>query len=165
MELLIIRHGLAEERGETGKRDASRRLTKRGIKRTKRAAKGLHKMLAGEIDVLATSPLIRAVQTADLFAAAFDARPCRRGELAPGKRVAAVLEWLKLQDGKRRVAIVGHEPQLGILTSWLISGLQESFVQLKKSAIACVDFPDAIKPGGGKLKWLMSASQLAAQAT
>jgi phosphohistidine phosphatase len=60
------------------------------------------------------------------------------------------------------VALVGHEPDLGRLMSWLLSGRQNSFVQFKKGAAALLEFSRVPRAGNGTLVWLLSATQLAA---
>ena len=73
-ELYLIRHGVAEERGEKWPDDTKRSLRADGIARMRRAAKGLAR-LGVKFDVVLTSPLVRTRQTADIVAAAFDQRP------------------------------------------------------------------------------------------
>src|SRR5687768_14745129 len=125
MNLLVIRHGIAEDRevwAQTGEPDDRRPLTKKGVRRMRRAAKGLHRILP-RLDLLATSPLTRAVQTAEVVAK-------RYGELAvmvvddlqPERPFPALLEWVRRLDDVNTAAIVGHEPHLSGFVSWLLTG-------------------------------------------
>ena len=75
-ELYLVRHGLAEERGEKWPDDTKRPLTEEGIVRMRKAARGLAR-LGVAVDVVLTSPLVRARQTADIVAAGID-QPARR---------------------------------------------------------------------------------------
>ena len=84
-ELYLIRHGVAEERGDAWPDDAKRPLTEDGIARMRKSARGLAR-LGVTFDVVLTSPLVRARQTADIVASAFDPRPSivTIDSLAPG---------------------------------------------------------------------------------
>src|SRR5436309_9518738 len=73
-ELYLIRHGLAEERGDAWPDDSKRPLTEEGMSRLRKQARGLAR-LGVTIDVMLTSPLVRARQTAEIIAAELDPRP------------------------------------------------------------------------------------------
>src|SRR5689334_21278871 len=101
MRLVVIRHGIAVEPEDAAKEklaDAERPLTKEGRKRMRDAAGGLSRELE-RIDVLASSPLVRARQTAAIVAEAYGGKLkiATLGELTPGKPVKAVLQWLQGQ--------------------------------------------------------------------
>ena len=73
-ELYLVRHGLADERGDSWPDDTKRPLTEEGISSLRKSARGLAR--AGvSFDVILTSPLVRTRQTADVIASAFDPRP------------------------------------------------------------------------------------------
>src|SRR3954463_14798755 len=113
MKLLIIRHGPAGDRAEweaEGRDDRLRPLTQQGKKEMRRVAEGLT-TLVSKIDLLATSPLVRAVQTAEIVASQYDCEPVTVEALAPGKDLDEVVKWLRGQRGET-VAVVGHEPDL-----------------------------------------------------
>src|SRR6478609_2448758 len=115
MQLVIIRHGIAVEPEEAAKEklgDAERPLTKSGRKKMRAAAEGLARVI-DRIDVLAGSPLVRAQETAEIVAEAYDGmKVATIDELKPGKPVKLVLQWLQGQPADATIAIVGHEPQL-----------------------------------------------------
>src|SRR6478672_8046810 len=115
-ELYLVRHGLAEERGEAWPDDAKRPLTEDGIDRMRKAARGLAR-LGAVIDVVLTSPLVRARQTADIVAGAIEPRPSlvNAESLAPSGTYAAVVAELEKHAKKTRIALVGHEPNIGEL--------------------------------------------------
>ena len=76
MQVLVVRHAIAEQREEfarTGKDDSQRPLTHDGRRKMRRGAVGLRAVVPA-IDVLATSPLLRAVQTAEILAAVYNGR-------------------------------------------------------------------------------------------
>lgn len=165
MNLLVVRHAIAVDPAEyAGKHpdDADRPLTLEGEKKMKRAAEGL-RTLVPDIQLLATSPLARARETADILAAVYrPLKPVVVSELAPGQPTAAVARWL---DGERRhdtVAIVGHEPGLSRAVSWLLAGTERSFVELKKGAACLLTFPSAVAAASGTLLWALTPAQLRA---
>ena len=125
MELLVIRHGVAEEREDfaaTGTDDSLRPLTKEGRWKMERGAKALRQALPS-LDVIATSPFTRAAQTAKIVAAAYDDVGVEQVDaLTPESRPQDFLAWLRKRDAGDRVAAVGHEPHLGMLVYWLLSG-------------------------------------------
>src|SRR5881628_3257631 len=90
-ELYLIRHGIAEERGDAWPDDAKRPLSDEGMDRLRKEARGLAR-LGVVIDVVLTSPLVRTRQTADVVAAAFNTRPhiVTADSLAPGGTFQAV---------------------------------------------------------------------------
>src|SRR5437868_1613721 len=98
MNLLVIRHAIAEERkryAKTGADDGLRPLTARGRRRMKAGARGLQRVVPG-LDLLATSPLVRAEQTAEIVVAAYgELKVVKVPQLAPQASVHALLKWLQ----------------------------------------------------------------------
>lgn len=146
MELLLVRHGVAEE----GSPDAARALTKDGRRRAREAARGLAKLVDGA-GIVATSPLTRAAQTAELVAAALGAEVVVVEALAPGQPFADALAWLKRRR-EERVVMVGHEPHLSGLASWLMTGRDRRVLALKKAQGVLLEL-SAAKPGAARLLW------------
>ena len=167
LRVLVVRHAIAEDRrvfARTGEPDSLRPLTRQGRRRMRRGVRGLARVVP-RLDVIATSPLTRAVQTAEILAKHYDkAKTQRVAALAPGKPMNALLGWLAEQADGRVVALVGHEPHLGEFISWALTGLRESFVPLKKGAACLLEFPDEVKAGRAKLLWLLKPSQMRALA-
>jgi phosphohistidine phosphatase len=156
VKLLIIRHGPAGDRAEweaEGRDDRLRPLTLQGKKEVRRVAKGLATLLPS-IDLLATSPLVRAVQTAEIVGSQYDCDPVTVEALAPGNDPDQVVKWLR---GQRvdTIAIVGHEPDLSALACYLLSGKPSSFLTLKKSGTCFLDLDDPAGPGKARLEWLL----------
>ena len=161
MQLVLIRHARAEERALL-KRDRTRALTVDGRRRMRKAARGLHTLLPG-LSQIATSPLTRARQTAAIVAEARDdVNITLLSALTPGESPRTVLAWLRSQPVDATLALVGHEPDLGRLAGWLLSGKPSGFVQFKKGAAALLEFPGAPGAGKGTLVWLLTSAQLAA---
>lgn len=174
MLLLVLRHGEAEDAGPR-RGDSSRRLTPKGRGRLERACRGLVRALEEEMGVaaeaihlagMASSPLVRAVQSADVLAAALRARGASAGEretldaLVPLADPREALGWLAAtaSAGGELAAVVGHEPHLGRLVSLLVSGRDASRVRLRKGGAALLDVGDAARPGGATLLWLLRPS-------
>jgi phosphohistidine phosphatase len=163
MQLLVVRHGIAAERETWAPRDdALRPLTEDGRKKMKEGAKAL-RSLVPRLDALATSPLTRALQTAEILAKAYDqGEPITVDALAPGQRPPAVAPWLRTQVTRKTVAIVGHEPGLGSLASWLTAGSERSFLELGKGGACLLDLGERVDAGEAMLVWALRPSQLRA---
>ena len=158
MELLVIRHGVAEEReafAATGKDDSLRPLTKEGRWKMERAARGLRRVLPS-LDVIATSPFTRAAQTAKIVAAAYaDVDIERLDALTPEASPRTFVAWLRERAADDRVAIVGHEPHLGSLVYWFLTrDTAEGRIALRKGGACLLTF-DA-KPQAGKATLIAS---------
>jgi len=154
-QLYLIRHGIAEERGPDWPDDGKRPLTSEGISRMKRAANGLVR-LGVSLDVVLTSPLVRARQTAEAVAGAFDARPpiVVIESLSPDGTHDAVVSDLEKQSRRLQIALVGHEPRIGELAARLIGTRRP--IEFKKGAVCRIDV-ETMPPGGsGSLRWLMT---------
>ena len=165
MQIVIIRHGIAEEPetfAKGGQEDALRPLTKAGRQKMRKAAKGLRQIVPS-LDLIATSPLTRAVQTAEIVSQAYDGvRTAQVSALSPRKAPAALLDWLNAHPQGATLALVGHEPNLSTFLCWLLTGLHESFVELKKGGAALVEVTHPAAAGRGKLQWILKPSQLRA---
>ncbi len=128
----------------------------------KEGAKAL-RSLVPRLDALATSPLTRALQTAEILAKAYDqGEPITVDALAPGQRPPAVAPWLRTQVTRKTVAIVGHEPGLGSLASWLTAGSERSFLELGKGGACLLDLGERVDAGEAMLVWALRPSQLRA---
>ena len=162
VELLLLRHGIAEERCPE-RVDGERALTAVGRSRTRAVAERLVQLGLG-CDQLVTSPLVRARQTAEIAVAAgilIEGSPSVRVDaaLAPGRDpLPLVAEFQRAASAHtrlQRLALVGHEPDLGALAAQLI-GAPEGAIVLKKAGIALL----LLGPGRGRLKLLMAPRQL-----
>lgn len=158
MRLLIVRHAVAEERemfASSGKPDSERPLTERGRAKMVRAAQGLRRALS-KIDVLATSPYVRARDTAAILAAAYSLRTVHRVDaLEPDGSSDAVADWLRQQIDDSTVAIVGHEPSLGMHASWLLASGDRAFMPLKKGGACLLAFEGPPGRGSATLEWAL----------
>jgi phosphohistidine phosphatase len=151
MELYLLRHGIAADIGPDGSGDAGRPLTEDGIAKMREEARGL-RLLGLRLDVLLSSPLVRARQTAEIAGRALSVEMQLAGALAPGCDLARLRGLLAEHRGAERVMIVGHEPDFSELASALTGGNR---IQLKKGGLARVD-ATVVEQGGGVLVWLLA---------
>src|SRR5262249_4422492 len=154
-EIYLVRHAIAEERGEAWPDDAKRPLTDAGMSRMRKSARGLAR-LGVAFDVVLTSPLVRAKQTADILAAGVNPRPpiVTIESLSPGGGFAAITSDLAKHAKKTRIALVGHEPGIGEFAARLVGSRHA--IEFKKGAVCRIDL-DALPPGGpGNLRWLLT---------
>jgi phosphohistidine phosphatase len=162
VQLLVIRHAIAVDRttfAATGKDDDLRPLTDDGSRKMGRAARGLQRV-AGRPDVLATSPLTRAQQTAKIVADVYAMTVSETVEaLRPDSSPSMFADWAKERNADA-IAIVGHEPHLSELVSWLMCGAAQSHVALKKGGACLLAFDGPVRRSGGTLKWLLTPAQL-----
>ena len=159
MLLFIFRHGIAEDHGPDGT-DDSRRLTDEGKRKTREAVVGLS-CIAGKPEVLLSSPLVRARQTAEIAAQVFDMDTQVCDALGIGPAGDVVRELRKMEEDV--VMIVGHEPQLSILAEMLCTGDEAiGYIQLKKAGCIAIETPinEGAARGGGRLLWIATPAML-----
>ena len=161
MELLIIRHAIAEDRAETTRSDEDRRLTDEGRKKMREGARGLTRLVS-HVAVLASSPLVRARETAEIVARAYGGLEVTTADaLAPDRSPDAVVSWLDQRRVDGVVALVGHEPALSDLVSWLLSGAVRPMIEIKKGAACLPSLPGgAATPATAVLRWALTPAQL-----
>ncbi len=163
-ELYLVRHAIAAERGDEWPDDTKRPLTERGISRFRETAAGLS-ALDVRIDEIFTSPLVRTKQTADLLAAALDPHPSVKlfAELAPGHSPAVVMTQLARTARRRRIALVGHEPDLGELAAHLLGAKRA--LPFRKGGMCRIDLQDLTPKRAGSLIWFIPPKVLRKLAT
>ena len=164
MRLYLMRHAIAVPHGAPGyPRDAQRPLTDEGRQQAIRAAQGL-RQLGLVFDAIATSPYVRAVQTAAQVARVYGWRqPFEELEaLQPDADPPQTSLALKALKEREHVLLVGHEPHLGAWLGLLIGGPSGARCQMKKASVACVEVDHAPPiAGSGELRWLLTSKQLA----
>jgi phosphohistidine phosphatase len=157
-EIYLVRHAIAEKRGAAWPDDDLRPLTREGIDRFASIVRGLA-TLDVELDQIFTSPLVRARQTAELLSAGLPGRPSITviSVLAPGTPLNTVGRAVLRVRG-RRVAFVGHEPDLGALAAHLIGAQRQ--LAFKKGAVCRIDVPSRGPAPRGALVWFAPPSLL-----
>lgn len=163
MELYLLRHAIAVERGAPGcKHDSERPLTEKGEQKMRAAAEG---MLAQgmSFDVILTSPYARAKRTAEIVAEIFlmEKKLQVTANLAanadPGELIAELSES---HSSVESLLLVGHEPFLSDLASVLLVGHAGISIELKKGGL-CLLSADYLRYSKcATLHWLLSPKQL-----
>jgi phosphohistidine phosphatase len=156
IELYLIRHGLAGEFG-TYPNDNERPLTEDGIKKTRLIANRLID-LGLQFDLILTSPLVRAKQTADILVeVGLGSQLQEVNYLALDSNITAWLSWLStwVPGNQKRLALVGHEPTLSTWAELLAWGEVKGAIKLKKAGIIALSLPESGSPiGQSTLFWL-----------
>lgn len=156
MEVIFFRHGLAEDREEWKSDDKDRPLTAEGFDRTKAAVRGL-RTLKVRPDVILSSPLLRALETAEVAMKGLgnDVKVEIVDELVPAAPQDRLIARLGELGDKPMVLCVGHEPHLSTTASAMISGKTAASLEMKKAGACCIRFAGSPKAGAGTLLWLL----------
>ena len=159
LELYLVRHGIAADRGSDYPDDSKRPLTTAGISRFRKEAKALAALDVG-IELIISSPLTRAKQTAEILAQAMTDKPSvtLSDSLAPAGTPASVFQELAKHMRKGKIALVGHEPNIGELAARLIGS--RTPIEFKKGAICRIDFEVFPPKGSGQLRWFITPKML-----
>lgn len=154
--LYLIRHGIAAER-ENFPTDEERPLTKEGDRKTRKIAERLRE-LGLQFDLILTSPLLRAYQTAQILQLAeLSSQMEESPHLAPDGDIHQWLEWYQTWrlGGASSLALVGHEPDLGNWAEILLWGEAKDGLVLKKAGVIGLILPPTASPiGRSQLFWL-----------
>lgn len=164
MQVLLIRHAIAEElEGTDGSEhaDAARPLSAKGKLKMRKNIEGL-RLILPHIYQIAASPLVRAQQTADLLLGTYrDAKRDTLRALSPRGSAPAILTYLQEHaHTSHTIALVGHEPDLGELGTWLLSGHTNNWMPLRKGAACLLEFTDEVLAGQANLIWSLNPSLL-----
>lgn len=166
MKLILFRHGLAVDRELALMRkmeDSQRPLVPKGREKTEKMAKRL-KELGLKIEMLVSSPLVRAYQTAEILFPMVKSKDLHQcAELVPSAPPQAFAQWLKTHSKNATcVMAVGHEPQLSVFASWALAASIHSFIELKKSGALCLEFEslDDITARSATLLWVLQPKLL-----
>ena len=158
MKCYFLRHGIAVEADEWDGRDFDRPLTRAGQEQMTRAANTLA-ALRLKIDLIVTSPLVRAKQTATIVAQRLEIpeRLVEDERLGAGFGTSQLAGVLADHRGADAVMLVGHEPGMSRTVGEIIGG---AGIDFKKGSLACVTLHDAATLAG-ELAWLIPAKVLA----
>jgi phosphohistidine phosphatase len=156
MQLYIVRHGIAIDREDPkSPSDPERYLTPEGLKKTREVARGFASLEISP-SVFLSSPYVRAMQTAELFAEAikFSKSKIKQTDLLlPGAEPAAFFrELLRTSRSEESAICFGHAPHLDELIAFALSS-KKDLTQLKKAGAACLELT-RISPPAGALVWL-----------
>lgn len=163
MELYVIRHAIAQQLGvENDFADEKRALTSEGRERMREAARGLRK-LGAEFDLILTSPLVRAVETAEIIAATqgLSKKDVEQTDnLSPDASTDGLFAEIKRHPGAESIALVGHQPDLGEIISKIVQGNSGLAIELKKGSVCCINVTETVPTLRGKLVWLCAPKHL-----
>lgn len=157
-ELYIMRHGIALTRGSAGiSDDAKRPLTPEGKKKTREIARGLAR-LGFDVDWIVTSPLVRAVETAEIVSESFASSiPSDHAEaLRPGGSPEALISFLAKHPNRKRVLVVGHEPDLSEMAARLVGAGRHTNLALRKGGCCLITFSEFPPKSPGQLVWWLT---------
>lgn len=155
-KLYFLRHGEAGDRDAwMGENDELRPLTEEGIAAMKREARHVGDMKL-KLDVIVTSPLVRARETAKIVAKAFGLKAQENDLLKPGFNVDALQKLLVQYPDTKRLMVVGHEPDFSSVIGQLIGSAS---VVMRKGGLARVDLTSPMR---GELVWLLTPQLLGA---
>ena len=160
VRLYLVRHAIAFERdSDKWADDAKRPLTHKGIARMREVVDGLLELNVA-LDLVVTSPFVRAKQTAEVIIAGMPDPPelVVSESMSPSGSPAAVAELLSRHTKLESIALVGHEPSLGELGAWLTGA--KNPLAFKKGGVACVEMPTLPIVGPGQLIWLATPRML-----
>lgn len=156
MKIYIMRHGDAATREEAGvSTDEERPLTERGRRETAIMGQVLDKLGVAP-DLLLSSPLVRAQQTAGIMAEHFGVEITNAPELAPGGSLAGVLAQILRHGRPPEVILVGHMPGVAELAGYLVSNQRDSGIHFRTAGICSIGMQDdRPAPGYGDLRWMI----------
>jgi len=160
MKLYLVRHASAEDPNPATD-DKDRALTDGGKTKMIRAVEGLRKLKIHPLLIL-TSPLKRAHETAEILAGGLTGiRIEVMPELAPGCDSATILEALRPHARHKSIALVGHQPGLGHLASFLLTGSDRRCdLDFKKGGVACLETEISDNPTSCVLEWFATPKLL-----
>jgi len=163
MNIYILRHGIAVERGSPDyAKDADRPLIPEGERKLWRITEAME-ALELSFDLILSSPYVRARQTAEIVADAFKAHKKLEfsDTLTPGGSTRKLIEFLNaIKPSPENILLVGHEPYLSELISLLVSGDSGFPVVLKKGGV-CKLAAEPLKHGRcASLEWLLTPKQM-----
>lgn len=161
MDLYIVRHGIAIDREDPKcPADPERYLTEEGVEKTQQVAKGVA-ALGVKGDLFLSSPYVRAMQTAEIFANALDyaKQKIRRTDLLlPGAEPSLLFRELAKDKQASSVFLFGHAPQLDDVIATAL-GSKRHVTSLKKAGVALIELK-RIAPPIGTLVWLSTPKLL-----
>ncbi|WP_291985317.1 histidine phosphatase family protein [Luteitalea sp.] len=153
--LLLVRHAIAEDRGAAWPDDAERPLSREGVRKWKRSARGLAR-LAPSADLLLSSPLTRAFQTAEILGKAMSPSPRVQlfPALRPDTRPGATVTALRALAPTGTVVLVGHEPMLAELAALLLH--LQGPLEFRKGAAMRLTSQGLGTRGPARLDWFVT---------
>jgi phosphohistidine phosphatase len=158
LSLYLVRHGIAAERGEAYPSDDVRPLTPDGMAKFRKAVNGLAR-IGISVDMVLTSPLLRARQTAEILAKGLgNAKVVDTDALRPDERFDRLVRAVTDSSGNTAIALVGHEPHIGQAAGRLIG--KSGPLAFNKGAVCRIDFDTWPMDQPGRLRWFLTQRML-----
>lgn len=165
MNLYIVRHAIAADREVwEGKDDSQRPLTDRGRDRMHGVVRGLAE-LGVELDLILSSPYVRARDTAAILAEELGLKHSTikfTEALVPAAEPSLLLEEIAARYAVDNLAVVGHEPHLSSLISYLLTGSADVTTDLKKGGVCLLDLEIESPSRRATLQWLLTPKAMIA---
>jgi phosphohistidine phosphatase len=161
MNLFFLRHAKACARGRKWASDEARPLTRDGEKKMFEVARGI-KALDLPLDLILTSPSIRAFRTAEILGEILESKRVIETEnLAPEAALKSVIGEIKRKYPRsKEIALVGHEPFMSRLISVLLTGGDKLPLELRKAGLCKLTVKSLRLGACGSLEWLLTPNQL-----
>lgn len=158
MNLYIVRHAIAVQRGAPGYEDDSQRpLTEKGRTKMEKIVKRLHQ-LDIQLDAILSSPYVRARATAEILASEFNLKDktAFSDNLIPPGNFDQLIDEINEKYNVNSLALVGHEPMLSQFISWLTTGDANARITLKKGGVCLLSAEDLYQDHRATLEWLLT---------
>lgn len=164
MNLYFMRHGVAVPADDPAvSQDSERPLTDKGVKRMRRAARGLQHLKI-PFEAVLTSPVLRARQTAEIVAATLgmETQLEETSGLAPESTVEHLLFSLTRYQDRKHLLLVGHEPLLSRTMASLLCGSSGKIMEIavRKGSLCRIELDGMPPKGPGILHWFLTSKQL-----
>ena len=163
MNLFLLRHGVAMKRGDLDFADDELRPLTAGGRRQLRQTGAALRKLGPKFDLILSSPLVRARQTAEIVAAELKLkkRLAFADELKPGGSPKKLVEKISRQHpAVKKTLLVGHEPDLSRLISLLVTGGPGLLLDFKKGGLAKLEIEELRAGKCAMLAWLLTPKQM-----
>jgi phosphohistidine phosphatase len=160
MDLFVLRHGKAGQSSDDPD-DSTRMLTAEGRNEIRDVARWMRSKKI-RFNVIATSPLTRAHETAKIVARSLGQKDHLEvwDDLAPGGDPDTLCYHAAQYDKDAAILIIGHEPSLSMLISRIISGSDTISISLAKGGLAKIRNYSFDKRPSGELQWLLMPRQI-----
>ena len=145
--VVLLRHGIAEPHGS--RPDEERELTHEGRRKVKEIAVNLAEIFPN-VDAIISSPLVRAVQTAEPVARAYKMKITMADELRSGADAETARALIEKTTGKK-IICVGHEPNLSELMLLMTRMHCDGEIELKKGGCYGI----RVQNGAAQLEWML----------
>ncbi|RIL07721.1 MAG: hypothetical protein DCC75_09780, partial [Proteobacteria bacterium] len=156
VDVYLVRHGIAAPRGSRLFANDDRPLTVKGKRKLHEISRALTKLVPRP-DLILSSPLIRARETAEIVGAAwgFKKRVACNQALLPEREAEEIAEILNRHKSKKDIVLVGHEPNRSAVACWLLRS-EHGSLERKKGSVCRITVNGTRNRPSGQLRWLLT---------